>query len=89
MSCSNLCAVVSSLIARDLKDVSYLGEVILSTDYSDPEGEGNLTNTLYGLLYSNKKDRTITLHPGFLYNAVSEYPLSDFVLSDGVAEHDN
>ena len=93
MSCSNLCLVVSSLINRDLKDVSYLGDVVLSDSYNDPEGEAISKNSLYGLLLTNKNNRERKLHPGFLFHATSEDTQKNFLLSDDVNTvailHDN
>ena len=83
VSCNNLCTVVSNLINRDHKDISYLGNVKLSTEYLDATGNGRTSNTLYGLLLTNKNNDDRKLHPGFLFNAIADDPLSDFAIVDG------
>ena len=79
-----LSGTVGKLIARDKKDVSYLGEVELKTEYKDPENEAViLDNTLFGLLLTNNNDRDRALHTGFMFKAISENHLSNFEITDG------
>lgn len=81
-----LSGTVGNLIDRDKKDVSYLGEVELKTEYQDPEHEATiLDNTLYGLLLTNNNNRDRALHTGFMFKAVSENHLSNFEITDGTA----
>ncbi len=86
VSCSNLCVVVSSLINRDYKDVSFLGDVNLADSYQDQEHEGITDNTLFGLLLTNGKTRDRKLHPGFLFHASADDKIKIFEVKDGNGE---